>query len=398
MREFALPALIVAAAAAGFAASPALVLPFDAYRDQVWFYGTVNGKGPVWLLFDSAAGGSTISRELNERLKLQDHQFATATAGGAGPAVLQVPVLRDITFSYRGLRLTPPRVPAIPHEGVDALFGRRIDGILGKDLLERYVIELDNVEHKVLLYEPAGYEYRGKGLILPVRIGVDGPIFDAAIRVPPRRRLPCRLMIDTGAAMGLVFATPFSKQQGLLDAVRPLSERLVPVRGGGVGGPEENTVGRVEALEIGPYRITRPVALFADAQGGSLARTDFDALIGMGLLHRFRVIFDYSRERVILEPSANLAEPMEGDMSGLALKAVGPGLERIVVATVHRDSPASTADLRPGDRIVSIDGREPGSLWDVQRALKAGPGQVVRVGIDRGGVRREVTLKLRRFV
>ncbi len=85
-------------------------------------------------------------------------------------------------------------------------------------------------------------------------------------------------------------------------------------------------------------------------------------------------------------------------MSGLALKAVGPELESIVVATVHQDSPASAADLRPGDRIVSIDGREPGTLWDVQRALKAGPGQVVRVGIERGGLRREMTLTLRRFV
>jgi hypothetical protein len=397
MRKSALAALILAAAA-GFAASPALVLPFDAYREQVWFHGSVNNKGPVWLLFDSAAGGSTISRELNERLGLQDHQFAIATAGGAGPEVLQVPVLRDITFSYRGLRLSPQRVPAIPHEGVDALFGRHIDGILGKDLLERYVVELDNAEHKMLLYEPAGYQYRGKGLVLPVRVGVDGPIFDAAVRVPPDRRLPCRLMIDTGAAMGLVFATPFSKHHGLVDAVRPLSERLVPVRGGGVGGPEDNTVGRIEALEIGPYRIPRPVALFADARGGSLARTDFDALIGMGLLHRFRVIFDYARQRIILEPSAELAEPMEGDMSGLALKAVGPGLERVVVATVHQDSPGSAADLRPGDRVVSIDGREPGTLWDVQRALKAGPGQTVRVGIERGNLRREVTLTLRRFV
>ena len=183
-----------------------------------------------------------------------------------------------------------------------------------------------------------------------------------------------------------------------MDAVSSLSERLMPAKGGGIGGQEDNIVGRVESVEIGPFSIGRPVVRFADARGGALARTDFDALIGMELLRRFRVIFDYSRQRVILEPNANLAEAMEADMSGVSLKSTGPALEHIEVADVHENTPASTADLRPGDRIVSIDGRKPASLWDAQRALRAGPDRVVRLGIQRGEAQREVRLTLRRFV
>lgn len=396
MRTFAAPALLLAATAA-FAVSPAFVLPFDAYRDQVWFHGYVNDKGPAWLLFDSAAGGSTISRELTHRLGLENLQFATATAGGAGPAVLQVPVLRGITFSCQGLHWTPAQVPSIPHEGVDQFFGRRIDAILGKDLLLRYVVEVDSVARKVYLHEPASYTYQGKGLILPVRIA-DGPVLEATVRIPPNRRLRCRLMIDTAASAGLIFTAPFAKEWRLPDAIRSLSERLMAERGGGIGGEEDNTVGRLESVEIGPFSIGRPVVRFADARGGSLARTDFDALIGMALLRRFRIIFDYSRQRVILDPNASLSEAMEADMSGLSLRSVGPALEHIVVATVHQDTPASAADLRPGDRIVSIEGRKPTSLSEVQRALMAGPDRIVRLGIQRGGTQRDVALTLRRFV
>jgi S1-C subfamily serine protease len=205
-------------------------------------------------------------------------------------------------------------------------------------------------------------------------------------------------MIDTAASTGLIFTAPFSRDWGLPDAVRSLSERLMPSRGGGVGGPEDNTVGRIESVEIGPFSVARPVVRFAHARGGSLARTDFDALIGMELLPRFRVIFDHSRQRVILEPNANLDQPMEADMSGLSLRSAGPALEHIVVADVHQDTPASAADLRAGDRIISIDGRVPGSLWDAQRALMAGPDRTVRLGIERSGSRLEVTLTLRRFV
>lgn len=393
-----MPALaLLVTAAAAFAAQPALVLPFDNYRNQVWFHGYVNDQGPVWLLFDSAAGGSTISRELMHRFGLERLQFATGSAGGAGPARLEVPVLRGITFSYGGLRLTPPQVPAIPHEGIDVLFGRRIDGIVGKDLLLRYVAEIDSEARRVYLYEPADYVYRGNGHILPVRLA-EAPIFDAVVRAPPGRTLPCRFMIDTAASQGLVFTAPYQKKWNLPEAVRSLSGRLMPVRGGGVGGPEDNLVGRVESVQIGPYAIARPLAHFPDARGGSLARTDFDSLIGMELLRRFRVIFDYSRQRVILEPNASLGERTEGDMSGMALRSAGAALERIVIADVHENTPASEAALRPGDRIVSIDGRAPGSLWEAQRALRAGPDRVVQVEVERGEARLEVRLKLRRFV
>jgi hypothetical protein len=396
MSLLALPALFLAAATA-FAASPTLVLPFDAYRNQVWLRGYVNGQGPVWILFDSAAGGSTISRELTHRFGLEHLRFGTGSAGGAGPAQLQVPVLRGITFSCHGLRLTPPQVPSIPHEGVDEIMGRRIDAIVGKDLLLRYVVEVDSVARKMYLYEPADYVYQGKGVVLPIRIA-EAPIFEAAMRIPPDRRLRCRLMIDTAAPPALIFAAPFHKGSHLIEAARTLSERLLTMRSGGIGGREDNTVGRVESLEIGPFSVARPVVRFADARGGTLARTDFDALIGMELMRRFRVIFDYSRHRVILEPNPNLTEPMEADMSGVMLKSAGDALEQIVIVDVVENTPASAADLRPGDVIVSIDGRKPGSLWEAQRTLMAGPDRVVRIGIQRGEAQHEVRITLKRFV
>jgi len=38
---------------------------------------------------------------------------------------------------------------------------------------------------------------------------------------------------------------------------------------------------------------------------------------------RFRLILDYPRQRIILEPNEHLAEPVEEDMSGFELVAEG---------------------------------------------------------------------------
>jgi hypothetical protein len=386
---------MLALAAAAHATGPAHVLPFDTYRNQVWFAAAVNGRGPTWLLFDSAAGSSTISRELTRRFGLENLQFATATVSGAGPARLEVPVLKGVTFSVDGFRWTPAQLPSIPHERISERFGRSLDGIIGKDLLQRYVAVLDHEARTLSLFEPAGYQYRGSGVILPIRLA-EAPIFEAAIRIPQGRRLRCRLMMDSAVSGTLVFAAPYAREHGLPGALRSLSDRQMTVRSGGVGGQEENILARIEALEIGSVSIPRPVAAVALAQGAStLTRTDFDALIGMELLRRFRVIFDYSRQRIILEPNARLAEPSETDMSGLSLGWTG---EHIVVSEVYPDTPASAAELRAGDRIVSLDGRAPASLWAVQCALKAGPGRVVRLGVERDGAGFEVKFTLRRLV
>jgi C-terminal processing protease CtpA/Prc len=82
-------------------------------------------------------------------------------------------------------------------------------------------------------------------------------------------------------------------------------------------------------------------------------------------------------------------------MSGLSLGWTG---EHIVVSEVYPDTPASAAELRAGDRIVSLEGRAPASLWAVQCALKAGPGRVVRLGVERDGAGFEVRFTLRRLV
>lgn len=332
-----------------------------------------------------------------ERFGLAGRQFATATASGAGPERLTVPVLRGVTLSYRGLSLQPAQLPAVPHEIVNESIGRRIDVIVGKDLLQRYVVEVDSTAHKVILHEPAEFQYTGKGFVAPVRIA-DGPIFDAAIRVPGKGKLACRLLVDSGAAQALTFTSPYNRTQGLPEAARSLSRRQLETVGVGIGGEDATVVGRVESLEIGPYSIALPVARFSAAQGGSLARTDFDALIGMEVLRRFRVIFDYPRSRMIFEPNTSLGEPCEHDMSGLLLRASGQSMEEVTVFRVLEDTPAAKAGLQPGDRILVVDGRKPESLWDVRLLLQSRPGRKVKLVVARGAEQLAFELELERLV
>lgn len=64
-----------------------------------------------------------------------------------------------------------------------------------------------------------------------------------------------------------------------------------------------------------------------------------------------------------------------------------------VVGDVPAGEVAERAGLRPGDRIVSIDGRDM-RLWeDVVNTVRRSPGQDLRLVVQRGGERLEITLR-----
>jgi len=156
---------------------------------------------------------------------------------------------------------------------------------------------------------------------------------------------------------------------------------------------------RVDGLQLGSLNVEKPVARVPLNSRGYFALADVDGNIGGEILRRFRVIFDYTRMRMILEPAANFDDPFDIDMSGLCLTASGPAFRQFKVLQVIESSPASEAKILPGDAIVSIDGRPARefTLSGIRERLMR-PEHPVRLTIQREGRTREVLLKLRRLI
>ncbi len=90
-------------------------------------------------------------------------------------------------------------------------------------------------------------------------------------------------------------------------------------------------------------------------------------------------------------PAMNLLLPVV-----LILGSLWMGIDRAaaVIGTVEPSSPAAAAELAPGDRIVALDG-EPVRWWDdVDRHVRANPGEQVRLGVERDGQTLERTLRI----
>lgn len=106
-------------------------------------------------------------------------------------------------------------------------------------------------------------------------------------------------MIDTGFMGALMLNRPFVEKSGLL----PPDEQTTPFEVCGIGGTSKTRIGTLESVRLGIADVKAPVTLFSQAVNGNLSSADYDGMIGNAILHRFNVVFDYSRSRMFLESS-----------------------------------------------------------------------------------------------
>ncbi|WP_447954071.1 aspartyl protease family protein [Sphingopyxis chilensis] len=78
-----------------------------------------------------------------------------------------------------------------------------------------------------------------------------------------------------------------------------------------------------------------------------------EAILGLPVLRRFRMVLDVARLRIWLKPCPSTLAPFRKDRSGLGVVPAG---DRLRVIHVSAGSPAAQAGLSPADEIIRING------------------------------------------
>jgi S1-C subfamily serine protease len=201
--------------------------------------------------------------------------------------------------------------------------------------------------------------------------------------------------IDTGGDGVMVVSKPFVKAHGL--------DELITNRragnSGGAGGTVGASDGRVAGVRLGKFTLKRPIVTLIQAKAGEQATEKFDGIVGGEFFRRFKLIIDYTRRRVILEPNAHLNDPVEADMSGLELAGEGDDFRQYVVNEVLANSPASEAGFKEEDVLATIDARPASSFTLEQiRALLRREGEEHALTVKRGDETLTFRVKLRRLL
>jgi hypothetical protein len=240
-------------------------------------------------------------------------------------------------------------------------------GVIGADILSRFVTEIDYRNGSVSFRDPGQFVYQGAGAELP--FFPVGYLHGAFLRVDG---------VHEGA-----FGLDLGVLGTRLNASFVADHEIAPAEGRGVVD-SSGTLLRMKRLEIGPYGWNDPLVHLGRDRPNELWRRDYAGDIGNAVLSRFRVTLDYRHRRLYLEPDSSNAT--RDAYSPLGADFVRQE-ERLTLRTLVRGSTAERFGIRDGDEVTAINGK-PAAQWsaeDITRLLDESEVRRLRLDIKRDG-------------
>lgn len=357
------------------------LLDFEFFNgNRIYIPSRVEGT-ETQVLLDSGAEATVLDKKFAEKLGLKlEGDIAAVGTGGQQ----QASFASGVDIQIGDMTLKNLTVAVIDLSAIEAQLNHPLPVILGKEVFNQLVVDLDFVARKIGFHEPAGFVPPLGATAVPVK--EEGGL--RAVQVSIEGDAPAWSDFDLGNGSPLIVYPAYWEPRKLLDG-RPSSKTLA----GAVGGLKQQNVTTLRTLSFGGATFRDVPAILTEAGASAVDSDRTLGNLGLPILSRFRLIADYPQDRLYLVPLADQVPlPFRKERSGMVTRAAG---DRFVIQNVWPGSPAEAAGLKPGDEIVSVDGKPAVVAFSAAEfaALRnSQAGRTVELGLA-DGARKRITLR-----
>ena len=269
--------------------------------------------------------------------------------------------------------------------------GMQINGLLGYDVFDSFVVAIDYGAQKLTLYDPKFYNSKKKDKLLKkseitkMEIKRRKPYIKAKVTDIYNNTIDVNLLVDSGASHAVSLFQSSSQQLEVPE------NSMYTYIGAGLSGDIYGHIGRTKRFMIGSYKFKKPIITYPDETSIQISdyESDRSGSLGADILRRFTVVFDYHAGEMLLKPNSDFKSDFKYNLSGIDVTTPVPTFPMYEVTKIRKGSPAWIAGLEEGDQILSINGMETSeySLSNVVQMLQSRPGKRMVVGIQRQEVR-----------
>jgi len=332
-------------------------VPFELVSNHIYLQVKVNDYPHLSFLLDTGAGSNYLNLSKAGELKIKkiDRKKARRVGGSEDVSFFKLDSIGidlinpspdgSVPAQNENLILFDQTLIGISLSQVDKFDGKKLDGILGYDFFKRFVVEIDYINQVLTISEPKRFNYTGEGEEFKINLEGNIPKIKAVVDGEHEGIFK----IDTGSRNGVDLYAPFIKKHKFLEKYPKYLETPV---GFGITGPIEGVVRRIKSFQLGSFLVKSPVTGFYLEDKSSFGSSKIAGKIGGGILKKFKVIFDYSHHRMILEKNTNYHLWDRYNTSGIQLIQDG---KKILVYQVIKNSPAEEAKIKKDDEILSIN-------------------------------------------
>ncbi|RYZ54101.1 MAG: signaling protein, partial [Chitinophagaceae bacterium] len=244
---------------------------FDTFKDTLNF------------VLDTGSGGISLDSTTALYFGVKPEPSSRLIRGIAG--VRTVSFLNHKKLHLPGLTIDSLNFHVSNYDILTAVYGERIDGIIGYSVFSRYIIKINYDSTQVEFWTKGAIKYPRGGHMLRPSIG-SLPVHSARAR--DEKAIETRFLIDLGAGLNVLFSRDFIKDSSLLRKNRKLYVKEAE----GLGGKVDMHLTVMKEFRLGPYKFRNvPINVFDDDYNVT-SYPQLGGLIGNDLLRRFNVVIN----------------------------------------------------------------------------------------------------------
>jgi len=359
-------------------------VPFSQLTGGIVILRARLGNFPDTLSFvlDTGSSGISLDSTTAEILELKPTPTERTIRGIAG--IRKVSFLYNQQLHFPGLVIDNLDFHINDYSILTAVYGERIDGIIGYSVLSRYIMKLDYDSLKLDFYSKGTIRYPRGGFLLKPSVNM---LVAQTAKVRDAETINSRFLYDMGAGVCMLLTKDFVNDSDFISKKR---KRWIK-EGEGLGGKIDMELTVIKEVKLGPYRFRNvPVYIFDDVNNVT-SYPYLGGLIGNDILRRFNIILNYEKSDIYLIPNTHYYDLFDYSYAGIELYLI-QGI--IVIGDVAEGSPAEKAGIEEGDQVVAINKNFAQNLNQYKLALQT-PNEKIKIIIRRGGQLKEIMFKIK---
>lgn len=281
--------------------------PFDLYRGDIRFRCKVNGHDVHMLLDDGFMWDQLLFWGSPRVDALGMHYDGEVSVGDESSDADLIPsrTASGVIVSLPGVDFTEQDAIITPYSAGTSTMWLGSVGQVSATFFKHFVVDINFDSMMITLIDPEEFEYGGDGVEVPWQPMGFGPWkIPARLGLADGRTVKLDLMMDLGYNDQLQLAPGgehnITAPEGAEPASLGMNVQRVETKG---------RMGRLRYVSIGGYEVKDVPAGFVSEEHADHAH--HEAMVGLGLLSRFNLVFDFDRQRLFVEPNDKFADPFE---------------------------------------------------------------------------------------
>lgn len=326
---------------------------FKLIRNLVIIQVRINNKGPFNFILDTGVGLMIMTNpKMVDSLDLVSKRTIKIVGLGEGDAY-EAYVTPALKIDIPGLTSydVAATILKTDHFNLSNFVGIPISGLLGYEFFNNLAVKLNFADSTLTVYKPHDTRLFRQGTKIPITIEAHKPYVQTLVAMPNGTIQQCKMVIDLGAGHPVSLENMIKKHG--------LPQNFIAANlGVGLAGPISGFLSRIDEIDIGKFKIKKVITSFPNDYDTTTLKymtVARDGNIGLGVLKRFTVVFNYQESVIYLKPNSTFHDPFEHDMSGIEYYAAGDDFKHIIVSRVEPGSPADEIGLEKDDEITSIN-------------------------------------------